>query len=127
MHICPFCKKTLSAESTFCSDCGYSLVLSLPFHPPLEHAKTYLLLAAVSILFGLGSCIFSILYYWELLGLFLAVLTIATSGVILERIRGKFNGVWIRALAISGLVLGVCGYFVFIFVNSHMSGIGYSM
>ena len=122
MRLCPFCKKTLSEESTSCKFCGYSFVLALPILA-LPHKKLNLSLACASIIFGILACIFSLFPSLYLVSFILVMLAIALAGVTLESVSGKFNTLLIKILAIVGLVFGTLGYLFFMFLCSHVPGI----
>jgi hypothetical protein len=126
MKLCPFCKKTLSEDSTSCEVCGYSFVLALPILA-LPHKKLNLSLACGSIIFGISACVFSFLPTLYLLSFILVISAIALAGVTLESVSGKFNTLLIKILAIVGLVFGILGYISFMFLRSNVPGIGYTM
>ncbi|MCK4427452.1 MAG: hypothetical protein KAW16_03100 [candidate division Zixibacteria bacterium] len=126
MKLCPFCKKTLSEDSTFCKVCGYSFVLALPILA-IPHKKLNLSLACGSIIFGILACIFSLFPPLYLISFILVMLAIALAGVTLESVSGKFNTLLIRILAILGLVFGILGYISFMFLRSNVPGTGYTM
>ena len=126
MRLCPFCKKTLSEDSTFCKVCGYSFVLALPILA-FPHKKLDLLLACGSIIFGILACIFSFFPTLYLISFILVILTIALAGVTLESVSGKFNTLLIKILAIAGLIFGTLGYVSFMFLRSNVPGTGYTM
>lgn len=126
MRFCPFCKKTLSEDSTFCEICGYSFALALPILA-LPHKKLNLSLACISIVFGILACAFTFsptLYFASFL---LVILAIGLAGVTLERVSGKFGTLSIKILAIVGLFFGILGYISFMFLRSNVPGIGYTM
>jgi FtsH-binding integral membrane protein len=127
MSICPFCHRNLVERETFCSFCGYPLVLALPFRPEIEHKSRYLVLAFLSLFFGIASSVFSFHSYLYIVGLVFVIPSIAFGGICLEAISQKFNGTLIRYVAIAGLALGVFSYVISIFTNSNVPGNGYSM
>jgi hypothetical protein len=122
MKFCPFCKKALGEDSTFCEVCGYSFVLALPMLV-FPHKKLNLWLAAASIIFGILACAFTFVPDLYLISFVLVILAIALAGVTLESVRGKFDTLLIRILAIVGLVFGTLGYLFFMFLCSHVPGI----
>jgi hypothetical protein len=122
MRLCPFCKKTLSEDSTSCKVCGYSFVLALPVLA-LPHKKLNLSLACASIIFGILACVFSFFPALYLTSFILVILAIALAGVTLESVSGKFDTLLIKVLAIVGLVFGTLGYICFMFLCSHVPGI----
>ncbi len=126
MRLCPFCKKTLSEDSTFCRVCGYSFVLALPILA-LPHKKLNLSLACASIIFGILACVFSFLPTLYLISFILVISAIGLAGVTLESVSGKFNTLLIKILAIVGLVFGILGYISFMFLRSNVPGTGYTM
>ena len=126
MRFCPFCKKTLSEESTFCAVCGYSLVLALPMLA-LPHKKLNLSLACTSIVLGILACAFTFFPTLYLASFLLVILAIGLAGVTLERVSGRYDALPIKILAILGLVFGILGYISFMFLRSNVPGIGYTM
>lgn len=52
---------------------------------------------------------------------------IASAGTSLEKAWGRADARSIRILAILGLFFGVLGFVFFMFINSNVPGIGYSM
>ncbi len=120
MFFCPFCKANLSEKTTFCANCGYSIVLSLPFYPLIEHKSRYILVALVSMVLGITSCALSFFSSLCVFGLILVVPAIAFGAISLEGIAHKLNGKFIRLFAVSGLVLGILSYLLNIFVNSEV-------
>ncbi|MFQ6003143.1 MAG: hypothetical protein ACE5KJ_05290 [Candidatus Zixiibacteriota bacterium] len=126
MRPCPFCKKTLGDDKTFCEVCGYSFALALPILA-FPHKRLNLLLACGSIIFGISACVFSFLPAFYLISFILVILTIALAGISLESVSGKFNTLLIKILAIVGLVFGILGYICFMFLRSNVPGIGYTM
>ena len=126
MRLCPFCKKTLSEDSTSCEVCGYSFVLALPILA-LPHKKLNLFLACGSIIFGILACVFSFLPTLYLISFILVISAIGLAGVTLESVSGKFDTLLIRILAILGLVFGILGYISFMFLRSNVPGTGYTM
>jgi hypothetical protein len=122
MRLCPFCKKSLDEDNTFCKVCGYSFVLALPILA-FPHKKLNLLLACGSIIFGISACVFSFFPALYLISFILVILTISLAGVTLESVSGKFSTLLIKILAIVGLVFGTLGYIFFMFLCSHVPGI----
>lgn len=126
MRFCPFCKKIISEDSTFCEVCGYSLVLALPILA-LPHRKLKFLLGCASIVSGISACVFSFfpVLYWTSFPL--VILAIGLAGVTLETVSGKSDTLLIKILAILGLAFGILGYISFMFIHSNVPGIGYTM
>lgn len=120
MFFCPFCNSDLPENATSCPRCGYSVALALPFHPLIEHRRRYLILALLSTILGISSCVLSLFPYLFVLGLILVVPAIAFGAISLEAIANRFNGKPIRLFAITGLVLAVLGYLFNILVNSQV-------
>lgn len=107
-------------DRTFCPRCGYSVVLSLPFHPLIRHKSRYVLLAFLSMALGITSCALSLFPYFYTIGIILVVPTIALGAISLEGVAHKFNGKLIRLFSVAGLVLGVLSYLFNIFINSEV-------
>lgn len=126
MRLCPFCKKTLSEESTFCKACGYSLVLAVPILA-LPHRKMNLWLGCASIFFGISACVFSLSPSLYLISFLLVMFAIGLGGITLEAVSGKFDTRVIKILAIAGLIFGILGYILFMFLRSNVPGSGYTM
>ena len=122
MRLCPFCRKTLVEDSTFCNACGYSFVLALPMLTS-PHRGLNLSLACASIIFGILACVFSFFPALYLTSFILVLLTIAVAGITLESVSGRFNAFLIRVLAIVGLAFGTLGYICFMFLCSNVPGI----
>jgi hypothetical protein len=122
MSRCPFCGKALVEDSTFCKACGYSLVLALPMLAS-PHKRLDLLLASISIVFGILACIFTLFPALYLASFILVLLTIALAGITLESVAGRFNVLLIRILAVVGLAFGTLGYICFMFLCSNVPGI----
>jgi hypothetical protein len=120
MFFCPFCKAHLSDNITVCPRCGYSVVLSLPFRPLIQHKSLYILLAFLSMVLGITSCVLSLFPYLFVMGLILVIPAIAFGAISLEGIAHKFNGKLIRLFAITGLVFGVLGYVFNVLINSQV-------
>jgi hypothetical protein len=120
MFFCPFCGTDLPENETFCSNCGYSTVLSLPFRPLIQHKSRYVLLAFLSMALGITSCVLSFFPYLYIIGMALIVPAIAFGAISLEGIAHKFNGKVIRLFAISGLAFGVLGYIFNVLINSEV-------
>ena len=120
MFFCPFCRTDLPENETFCPNCGYSTVLSLPFHPLIQHKSRYVLLAFLSTALGIASCVLSFFPYLYIIGMALIVPAIAFGAISLEGIAHKFNGKVIRLFAISGLAFGVLGYIFNVLINSEV-------
>ena len=122
MSLCPFCKRALVEDSTFCNACGYSFVLALPMLT-YAHRGLNLSLACASIIFGILACAFSFFPALYLASFVLVLLTIAVAGITLESVSGRFNAFLIRVLAIVGLAFGTLGYICFMFLCSNVPGI----
>jgi len=122
MRSCPFCKKVLSEDSTFCKVCGYSFVLALP-ESVYPHKKLNMWLASASIIFGISACVFTFVPELYLMSFVLVISAIALAGVTLESVWGRFDTLLIKILAIAGLVFGTLGYVFFMFLCSHVPGI----
>ena len=120
MFFCPFCRTHLPENETFCPNCGFSTVLSLPFHPLIQHKPLYVLLALLSVVLGITSCVLSFFPYLYVIGIALIVPAIAFGAISLEGIAHKFNGKLIRLFAITGLGFGVLGYIFNILINSEV-------
>jgi FtsH-binding integral membrane protein len=120
MFFCPFCRANVPEDVTFCPKCGYSTVLSLPFHPLIRHKSGYVVLAFLSMVLGITSCLLSFFPYFYIIGIILVVPCIAFGAISLEGIANKLNGKLIRLVAITGLVLGVLSYIFNIFINSEV-------
>jgi hypothetical protein len=120
MFFCPFCKSNLPNHTTFCPKCGYVVVLSLPFHPLIQHKSRYVLLALLSMALGITSCVLSFFPYLYFIGIALIVPAIAFGAISLEGIAHKFNGKLIRLFAITGLAFGVLGYIFNVLINSEV-------
>ena len=120
MFFCPFCRTHLLENKTFCPKCGYAIVLSLPFHPLIQHKSRYVLLALLSMALGVTSCVISFFPYLYVIGMVLVVPAIAFGAISLEGIAHRFNGKLIRLFAIAGLSFGILGYIFNVLINSEV-------
>ncbi|MGB8656250.1 MAG: hypothetical protein WCE90_00505 [Candidatus Zixiibacteriota bacterium] len=123
---CPFCHTSLSDHDTFCYVCGYSLISSLP-GPVCVHGRFYFALALFSVFSGILACACTFSPHLYLGSLLLVLAAIASAGTSLEKAWGRADARSIRILAILGLFFGVLGFVFFMFINSNVPGIGYSM
>jgi phosphoglycerol transferase MdoB-like AlkP superfamily enzyme len=123
MAFCPFCGEEIAEGKTFCQRCGYSNSLALPF-PSTKISFSNILLASLGLISGIGSCIFSLLPYYNYLGFILVISTVVFSGISLEKLTKKFDSVPIKVLSVIALVFAAAGYLLFIFYNSRMPGSG---
>ncbi|MDP2961023.1 MAG: zinc ribbon domain-containing protein [candidate division Zixibacteria bacterium] len=123
MAFCPFCGEEIEEGKTFCQRCGYSNSLALPY-PSTKVGFSNLLLASLGLISGIGSCIFSLLPYFNYLGFLLVISTIVFSGISLEKLTKKYDTVPVKVLSVIALIFAAVGYLLFIFYNSKMPGSG---
>ena len=109
MAFCPFCGEGIAEGKTFCQSCGYSNSLALPF-PSTKISFSNILLASLGLISGIGSCIFSLLPYYNYLGFILVISTVVFSGISLEKLTKKFDSVPIKVLSVIALVFAAAGY-----------------
>lgn len=123
MSFCPFCGEEITEEKTFCQRCGYSSSLALPY-PSTKIGLSNILLASLGLISGIGSCIFSLLPYYNYLGFTLVISAVVFSGISLEKLTKKFDTIPVKVLSVTALVFAAVGYLLFIFYNSRMPGSG---
>ena len=123
MSLCPFCGEEIAEGKTFCSRCGYSAILALPY-PSAKIKFSNLLFALLGLIAGIGSCILSLIPSLNYVGFLLVLTALGFSGITLERLTRKMDTVPLKILAVAALILAAVGYLLFIFYNSRMPGSG---
>lgn len=123
MSLCPFCGEEIPEGKAFCTRCGYSVILALPY-PSTKIKFSNLLFALLGLIAGIGSCILSLIPSLNYVGFLLVLTALGFSGVTLERLTRKMDTVPLKILAVVALVLAAVGYLLFIFYNSRMPGSG---
>lgn len=126
MRACPFCNATLDEKSTSCAVCGHSLVSALPSPRPARR-RFYLTLSILSILLGIGSCVFTLVPRLYIGSLALIIASVGLGGFILERTRAKSSTRLAKVLAAVGMLFGLLGYISFMFLRSNVPGSGAHM
>jgi hypothetical protein len=99
MSLCPFCGEEIAEGKTFCSRCGYSTTLALPY-PHVKVNFSNLLFALLGLIAGIGSCIFSLIPSLNYVGFLLVLTALGFSGITLERLTRKMDTVPLKILAV---------------------------
>jgi len=123
MSLCPFCGEEIVEGKTFCSRCGYSTTLALPY-PHVKVSFSNLLFALLGLIAGIGSCILSLIPSLNYVGFLLVLTALGFSGVTLEKLTRKMDTAPLKILAVAALILAAVGYILFVFYNSRMPSSG---
>lgn len=123
MSFCPFCGKELFEGKTYCLCCGCPTNLALPY-PSIKIGFPNLSLALLGLIFGIGSCVFSLIPSLNYLGFLMVLGAVVFSGISLEKLTKRLDTIPLKVLSIVALIFASAGYLFFIFSNSRMPGSG---
>jgi len=123
MSFCPFCGKEIAEGKTYCLCCGCPTNLALPY-PSVKVGFSSLSLALLGLIFGIGSCVFSLIPSLNYLGFLMVLAAVVLSGITLEKLAKKLDTISLKVVSIIALIFASAGYLLFIFANSRMPGSG---